>query len=254
MTKRLSIYIISFIILLVVVLFILNRLNGEGEVGPEVPPPGDKPAITTPNEEVKPAENGKSGQAVTVSDENTKQREKEESLKKLQALTDALGLEPSPEETQEALKLALDLAEKGDGEQKIAAIETLKWIGGHEAKMTMVNLLEFGGEVKENATAALQYTFTEDAQDSNIPFDTEAFSAAVLQLKGTDRDTLFVVLDGYPVETQAPVLIKLMDSQDEALREVVFEHFASMAEGEEITNKEAAEKWLAKYLADNKAE
>ena len=159
------------------------------------------------------------------------------------------------EETHgEAMKLALSLAETGDAEQKVAAIETFNWIGGHEAKMALTKLLTIGGAVSENATTALHHLFLEDAQDSEKPFDEEAFSAAVLQLSGANRDALFIILGGYPVETAAPILIKLMDSKDESLRELVFETFSSMAEGTEISTREAAEKWLAKYRTDNKAE
>ena len=96
------------------------------------------------------------------------------------------------------------------------------------------------------------HLFQEDAQDSERTFDEEAFIAALDKMEETERDALFVMLNGYPVETAAPVLINLMDSQNEALRNQVFETFESMAEGTEITSKADAEEWLKKFLAESK--
>ena len=249
LTKKTSIYFIPAAILILVLVYMLNRQNGAGEEGPEAPQPGKTSPVVQSNAGGEPVANTVSGQQTEGLSSNGKKRTaKEESLEKLQALMD------DEEKHEEAMTLALTLAETGDADQKVAAIETFNWIGGHEAKMALTKLLPIGGLVTENATSALQHLFLEDAQDSSKPFDDEAFSATVLQLNEANRDALFLVLGGYPVETQAPVLIKLMDTQDESLRELVFETFSSMADGEEITSKAEAEKWLAKYRADNKAE
>ena len=248
LSKRLLIYFIPVAILILVLVFFLNRTSSDIVEGPEQPPQPTAPGLVRPNEDVKPVENGQSGQSGSLDSKIDNQSDKAQSLKKLQSLLD-------DEETHdEALKLALELADRGDAEQKLAAIETFNWVGGHEAKMALAKLLATGGAVTENASSALQHLFLEDAQDSSKPFDEEAFTAAVLELRNEDLDALFIVLGGYPVETQAPVLIKLMDTQNESLRELVFETFVSMAEGEEITTKEAAEKWLEKHKAENKAE
>ncbi len=248
LSKKSSIYFIPAAILILVVVYMLNRQNGAEKDGPSGPQPGNTSSITQTNGGVEPTANTEAAQPGTLSGKDKKLTEKEQSLKTLQALLD------DEDKHEEALQLALKLAETGDAEQKVAAIETFNWIGGHESKMALTKLLTIGGTVTENSTSALHHLFLEDAQYSDKPFDEEAFTASVLQLNGADREALFIVLGGYPVETQAPVLIKLMDNQDEALRELAFEYFSSMAEGEEITNKEAAEKWLAKYKADNKAE
>ena len=172
-------------------------------------------------------------------------QQKQEKLDALQALLD------DEEKHGEALKLALSMADTGDDEQKNAAIETFNWIGGHEAKVALVKLLDTGGSVTENATSALIHLFQEDAQKQEEPFDEEAFVAALDKLVDADRDALFIVLSGYPVETAAPVLIKLMDTQNKAVREQVFETFESIAEGMTIANKADAEKWFKNYLAEN---
>ena len=249
LTKRTTIYFIPAAILILVLVILLNRQNGAEGEDPEVVLPGKTSPAVQSNGGEDPAANANDGQKTEgIPSGEKKLTAKEQSLKTLQSLMD-------DEETHgEAMKLALTLAETGDAEQKVAAIETFNWIGGHESKMALTKLLTFGGIVTENATAALQHLFLEDAQDSEKPFDEEAFSAAILQLSGTSRDALFIILGGYPVETAAPILIRLMDSKDDSLRELVFETFSSMAEGEEISTKDAAEKWLAKYRTDNKAE
>lgn len=248
LTRKTSIYFIPVAIIILVLVVMLNRQNGAGEGEVEVHQPGKTSPVVQPNGGEEPAANTNGGQQAGIQSGNKELTAKEQSLKNLQSLMD------DEEKHEDAMKLALTLAETGDAEQKVAAIETFNWIGGHEAKMALTKLVPIGGLVTENAISALQHLFLEDAQDSSIPFDAEAFSAAVLQLTGADRDSLFIVLGGYPVETQAPVLISLMDTKDESLRELVFETFSSMAEGEEINSKVEAEKWVEKFKAENKTE
>ncbi|MBQ7177018.1 MAG: hypothetical protein IJS08_06355 [Victivallales bacterium] len=200
---------------------------------------GNGPAvIPVPAEGAK--DNGK------VSDERIQQ--KQEKLETLQALLD------DDDKHGEALKLALSMAETGDAEQKEAAIEAFNWIGGHEARITLVKLLDTGESVSENAASALIHLFQEDAQKQEEPFDEEAFASALDKLVEADRDALFIILGSYPVETAAPVLIHLMDSQNEAIRDQAFETFGSVAEGMEIQTKADAEKWFAKYKAEHEEE
>ncbi len=174
----------------------------------------------------------------------TKERIRE-NLETLQKLLD-------DEETQEeALELALKMSE-ADYEQRIAAIDALNWIGGHEAKMALVKQLDYGGNVTENAMQALVHQFQDDAQDTEHAFDEEAFVAALYLLGETERKALFIILCGYPTGDCARVLITLMDSQDEGIRKLAFESFESVAEGMEIQTKADAEEWLKNYLAENK--
>lgn len=164
------------------------------------------------------------------------------------------GLLDDEEKHGEALKLALSMAETGDAEQKLAAIGTFNWVGGHEAKTALVALLDTGGLVSENAASTLIHLFQEDAQKQEVLFDEEVFVSALDKLAAADRDALFIILGGYSVEKAAPVLIKLMDSQNDAVRNQAFETFESMAEGAEIASKADAEIWLKKHLEGNTVE
>ncbi|MBR4675236.1 MAG: hypothetical protein IKP00_12285 [Victivallales bacterium] len=242
-------FVFLFGIIILALLFLLNKQNHESEV---VKGGSDEPIQNTKTES---QENTVLGSNTEINQEKprgerdagiTYEEKKRQKLESLQALLD------DEEKHDEALKLALSMVDKGDAEQKLAAIETFNWIGGHEAKMALVALLDYGGIVSENATSSLIHLFQEDAQDSERTFDEEAFIAALDKMEETERDALFVMLNGYPVETAAPVLINLMDSQNEALRNQVFETFESMAEGTEITSKADAEEWLKKFLAESK--
>ena len=241
--KNIFFFVLAGILILVLICF-LNKQNhsldeGDNHQVQENAGTGNAPLVIPENAE-------STGDAGKVRD--GKAQQKQEKLEKLQALLD------DEEKHEEALKLALSMVEKGDAEQKNAAIETFSWIGGHEAKVALVKLMDIGGMVSASATSALIHLFQEDAQKQEEPFDEEAFVAALDKLVEADRDALFVVLSGYPVETAAPVLINLMDSQNEAVREQVFETFESMAEGTTIANKADAEKWFKNYLAENREE
>lgn len=237
------------IIILALLIFLQNNSNhesggGEGEgdnLGQNAKTVSQGNTVTDNSAENSPKKTGGPHDGGMTYEEKKQQK-----LEKLQALLD------DEEQHDEALKLALSMVETGDAEQKIAAIETFNWIGGHDAKMALVALLDYGGVVSENAVSALIHLFQEDAQDSEKTFDEEAFVAALSKTEETNRDALFVVLNGYPMETAAPVLINLMESQNEAVRKQVFETFESMAEGTEITSKADAEEWLKNYLAENK--
>ncbi len=180
-------------------------------------------------------------------EENSEERVSKSMQRRDQSLVRLQELLDDEEKHEEALKMALEMVGKSY-EQKLAAIDALNWIGGHEAKMGLVSLLQVGGAVTTNSIHALQHLFLEEAQDDSKPFDAEAFYAAIELLEETDRDSLLVILLGYPVEQAAPVVIKLMDSTNEDIRRQAFDSFETIAEGTEVASKAQAEDWLRDYL------
>ena len=237
---KIIIYASLVVLIILGLMFVINRNEPETSEHEVEPTPRNIAETAKPTTVVDNPQNG----GKVAETENAEAALRRQNLRRLQDLLDD---DESPAET---IKLALEMS-KLDSEQKLAAIDAFNWIGGHESKMALVTLLKGGGEVRERAINSLTHLFQEDAMDADKPFDEDAFLSSLDYLGEADREALFIALDAYPVKEEARILIRTMDSENEEVRNLAFEHFESLAEGAEIRSKEEAEKWLENFVKKN---
>ena len=171
-------------------------------------------------------------------------------INKLQALLDDEETHP------EACAQAVKMAKNGDEDQILAALDAFRWLGGKESKVALVELMKRGDDIAFRATETLQSIFQTDAIDDDRNFDTDVWLDAFNVLTDdAEREAFLILLTSNPPEVSAPTLIKLwQESQDDSIKEMVREYFEGIAEGVEILDSAAAQKWLDEYKVKKEKE
>ncbi len=157
----------------------------------------------------------------------------------------------------EALSKAQQMLKNGDDFQAVAAIGALAWIGGHKSMSTLANVIrERRGDVTDYASEVLQSLFQAQVMNDDVQFDTAVWRDVVEDInEDSERESYFVLLTSNPVETAAPVLIQLwQESKDDEITALSKEYLESLAEGRELPNPSAAEKWFEEYKAKKQKE
>lgn len=195
----------------------------------------------------------------------------------VQELQDLLDDDASREQTlAKAIALSKDTVQR-----QAAAINALRWIGGREAAKALIRLRKEGyPEIADEAGRVLTHLLTEglysgrtpsgspdDAgsgdqeQDSQpetdekeeldwpeaIPFDAAIWEQAILEAPmDADREELLILLSAFPATQSVPVLLNLLESDNQQIREHALEYLEFVTYGEKITTRQEGEDWLAK--------
>lgn len=243
------------ILLFASVLYLLLRTSdspvteeGTAEVGspsalrsPASSPDSEKTAVgvekPNPSSITVAADNGSSPQPTSAAEEKIK-----ENLDNLQLLLD------DHEKNEESLELAVSMMKRTKPE-KLAALNAFQWIGGPVSIKETISALTDTEEVADRASDVLHNLIQTDLASEEMSMTPEFWQDLFNNLPQDGRDPYLVLLTAYPVEECFPVLLNLMESQDESLRESALEYASTIAEGVELMTREEAEKWFNAYLA-----
>jgi len=168
-------------------------------------------------------------------------------------LADLQDLMDDADRHQEAKAKAMTMAASGSDLQQLAAVNALRWIGGLDAKKTLVKLMvDAGEEVSEEALRALSHLFAQDlVAERPDPFDPTVWREAILNAgNSAEREALLVLLGAHPARDSVPVLLDLQESKDSDLTQLATEYLEANTGGTEILNRQQGEEWLAKHLQE----
>lgn len=240
MPRKLLISLISlFICLLIIVYFSWPVITNDGMAKKTEPRAGDEAATTSATDASRPSFSFALASAGTP--------EEEKPLTQLQECLDDEGRQ------LEALRLARELAATGTVFQQQAAINALRWLGGPEAKATLVDLMRDGkAEVASEALQVLSHLLNHDLYaETPDPFEPDLWKRAIVNAGDEgEQESLLVLLSAYPPQKSIPILLDLQESGDKALSDLATEYLENNTGGEEITNREQGEQWLAEHLKE----
>ena len=154
------------------------------------------------------------------------------------------------EETHtDALALALELAAKGNNQEKLDALKAFEWIGGKEAVIASIKLKATAGDtVGERAGQVLNHLIQESLVTGEPLMDIDSWKALFDNLYNEgDIDYYMILLSGYSVEESFPVLLELALSEREKLSNAAKEYLEFVAYGQEFATVEDAKKWFEQY-------
>ena len=168
-------------------------------------------------------------------------------------LTQLQDLLDDADRHQEAKALAMTMATSGSDLQQLAAVNALRWIGGRDAKKTLVKVMgKAGEEVSGEALRALTHLFNQDlVAEHPDPFDPALWKEAIQNaFDSAERESLFVLMGAHPARDTVPLLLDLQESRDNDLAELATEYLEANTGGTEIQNRQQGEEWLAEHLQE----
>ena len=168
-------------------------------------------------------------------------------------LADLQDLMDDADRHQEAKAKAMSMAASGSDLQQLAAVNALRWIGGLDAKKTLVKLMaDAGEEVSDEALRVLSHLLAQDlVAEHPDPFDPTVWKEAILNVgNNAERESLLVLLGAHPARDSVPVLLDLQESKDSDLAQLATEYLEANTGGTEIQNRQQGEEWLAKHLQE----
>ena len=144
----------------------------------------------------------------------------------------------------DALALALELAEKGNNNEKVDALSALEWLGGKEAVLTSIKLKGAGDAVGERAGQVLNHLIQESLVTGEPLMDAGSWKALFNGLyDDSEIQSYMVLLSGYSLEDSFPILLELAESGREKVADVAKEYLSSVAFGREFKDVEDAKTW-----------
>ncbi|MBR5837770.1 MAG: hypothetical protein IKZ84_04430, partial [Victivallales bacterium] len=139
----------------------------------------------------------------------------------------------------DALALALELAEKGNNNEKVDALSALEWLGGKEAVLTSIKLKGAGDAVGERAGQVLNHLIQESLVTGEPLMDAASWKALFNGLyDDSEIQSYMVLLSGYSLEDSFPILLELAESGREKVADVAKEYLSSVAFGREFKDVE----------------
>jgi len=208
-----------------------------------LPQGGSRPDLATPLSATPPADKTPPPIAATTPAPNKEHA----TVSALQEL-----LDDDAKHTQ-ARVMAMTMAVTGSDYEQLEAVNALRWLGGQDAQKTLVKVMASAGE--EAATEAryvLMHLLTEDLiTDSPAPFDPSLWKEAI-EAAGdeSEQEAFMVLLGAHPPRHAVPVLLDLLESDDDNLKQLAQEHLEANTSGEEITTREQGEEWLTEHLEE----
>ena len=179
---------------------------------------------------------------------NLKAKIEAENEAQMELINQVSELRDSEDTQDQALALALELAEKGNFEAKKEALKTFEWIGGKKALMSSIKLMTEGDEVGMRATQVIDHLIQENLMTGEELMDIESWKALFGNLYNeVDIDSYMILLSGYSVEESFPVLLELAEAGREKISSVAKEYLEFVASGQEFGNLDDARKWFKQY-------
>lgn len=156
----------------------------------------------------------------------------------------------------QALALALDLAEKGNYSEKLDALSAFAWLGGKAAMEKSIKLISEGDTIGARADQVVSHLIQENLMTGEPLMDLASWKALFNSLTDdSEIQSYMVLLSGYSLEECFPVLLDLAESGREKVSEPAKEYLSSVAFGREFKDVEDAKTWYKQYqeLQEKKA-
>ena len=168
---------------------------------------------------------------------------------KLQSLLD------DNERHEEALELALKMSQ-GNRAERAASLDTFLWVGGPKSVKALLALRHDTGEIRERANEVMNHLIQQNLHEDKGELLTadDWFSLLDGNPDSDEANSYLTLLAAFDVATAAPVLIRLLESENETNRERAKEYLEFISNGESLTTVEEARKWYEKYQKERQAE
>lgn len=273
--NRLMLPLIGLLVLLTIAMAWYQSTAGKGATPDTVSPVETSHTLSSPNASGNSDEASSSTQISSNNEESGSSPHDhgdKASVQELQTLLD------DDSTRQEALVKALGMVNGSIREQE-AAIDAFRWLGGRKAMRALIQLNHHAtATVADEAGNVLNHLlsqglYTDGIRRDEIPDDgivildeglyddelndenqrpDEALWLEAIQLAADNntRDGLFIILSAYPLDQSMPVLLKLLDSPDTAIRNSALEHVHAIAGNDDIFTRQQGEEWLAKAIAN----
>ena len=247
-SRKLSLFVV-IILILVSVFFLLSPVTEDGKHETGAQSGGQ--ALSQPSEKGADGDTPAPSAVAVDQPSNSQQAVDEkvqENLDNLQSLLD------DHDKNDETMELAVSMMKRTVPE-KLAALNAFQWIGGPVSmKETVSAVTDSASEVAHRASDVLHHLIQEDLITEETSMTPELWQDLFSKLSEDERDPYLVLLTAYPVADCFPVLLNLMESKDESLRDSALEYASSIAEGIELANRDEAEKWFNAHLAKEAAQ
>lgn len=176
--------------------------------------------------------------------------EASQNIVKLQSLLD------DNERHDEALELALKMS-KGNRAERAASLDTFLWVGGPKSVKALLELRNDTGAIRERVNDILQHLLQQELQVSNSEdksdsdgdlFELDDWFQLIDSNENVDEANAYLMLlTSFDIETAAPVLIKLLETDNPDNQARAREYLEFISNGLSLNTPEQAREWLEKY-------
>ena len=156
---------------------------------------------------------------------------------------------------REALELALKMSQ-GNRAERAASLDTFLWVGGPKSVKALLALRHDTGEIRERANEVMNHLIQQNLHEDKGELLTadDWFSLLDGNPDSDEANSYLTLLAAFDVATAAPVLIGLLESENETNRERAKEYLEFISNGESLTTVEEARKWYETYRKEHQAE
>ena len=174
-----------------------------------------------------------------------KSQEREQKIARLREMLD------NEDGQKDALKLAIELS-KGNEEERIAALDVFRWVGGPESVKALIPMLKSKMDSAEQADMTLRDLIQQNMFEDSKLIDEDTW-LEIINAQTSDEaiGEYLTLLTSFDVKEAVPVLLKLFDTENPSRTKLACEYMEFVAGGETITSKEQAEAWFQKYLKEH---
>ena len=171
-----------------------------------------------------------------------------ENITRLQTLLD------DDDRHDEALNLALKMS-KGNRVERAASLDTFLWVGGPKSVKALLSLRRDTPEISDRANDILQHLLQqelhgsnqEEKSDSNL-FELDDWFQLLDGNENADEvNAYLMLLTSFDIETAAPVLIKLLETDNPDNQARAREYLEFISSGLSLNTPDQAREWLEKY-------
>lgn len=171
-----------------------------------------------------------------------------ENITRLQALLD------DDDRHEEALDLALKMS-KGNRTERAASLDTFLWVGGPRSVKALISLRHDTPEISDRANDVLQHLLQQELHESSNGeetssslFDMDDWFQLLDSNENVDEANAYLMLlTSFDIETAAPVLIKLLETDNPDNQARAREYLEFISNGLSLNTPEQAREWLEKY-------
>ena len=174
--------------------------------------------------------------------------EASQNIVKLQSLLD------DDERHDEALDLALKMS-KGNRAERAASLDTFLWVGGPKSVKALMASRNDTGAIRERANDILQHLLQQELHESNQEEKSDSnlfelddwFQLLDGNENADEANAYLMLLTSFDIETAAPVLIKLLETDNPDNQARAREYLEFISSGLSLNTPDQAREWLEKY-------
>ncbi|MBR0457912.1 MAG: HEAT repeat domain-containing protein [Victivallales bacterium] len=198
----------------------------------------------------------KTEKAVTSQKNGKSQSKEEREARAEQNKERLLELMDDAEENHDAaLELAMQMAETGTNEEKLDAVRCFEWFGDTKSVKGLLTVIQgTTGDLQKEGRQSLQHILARSNYDED-GLDKESWLSVIQN--DSDPEALshyFHLLGTLDNPKSVPILMELLDSENEDIKKEAQELISSIASGDEILTRKEAEAWWQTYQKEHPEE